>query len=98
MFVHMAPKAVRELAAWGVPWNRVQARATTQVVINGQRVTLTEKDAAHGLITARDFGGTKKWRTCYTSDGTGHAMLSTRSATGSSARPSRCGSAWRPWR
>ena len=24
MFVHTAPKAVRELAAWGVPWNRVQ--------------------------------------------------------------------------
>ena len=22
MFTHMAPKAVRELAAWGVPWNR----------------------------------------------------------------------------
>jgi fumarate reductase flavoprotein subunit len=47
------------------------------VVINGQRVTLTEKEAAHGLITARDFGGTRKWRTCYTSDGTGHAMLYT---------------------
>ncbi|MDX1626981.1 MAG: fumarate reductase flavoprotein subunit, partial [Wenzhouxiangellaceae bacterium] len=31
----------------------------------------------HGLITARDFGGTRKWRTCYTSDGTGHAMLFT---------------------
>lgn len=24
---------------------------------------------------ARDFGGTKKWRTCYTSDGTSHSML-----------------------
>ena len=74
MFAHMAPKAARELAAWGVAWNRVR-RGDHQVVINGQRVTLTEKDAAHGLITARDFGGTKKWRTCYTSDGTGHAML-----------------------
>ncbi|HXJ84838.1 MAG TPA: fumarate reductase flavoprotein subunit [Candidatus Methylomirabilis sp.] len=74
MFVNTAPKAVRELAAWGVPWNRV-ARGDRQVVINGERVTITEKDAAHGLITARDFGGTKKWRTCYTSDGTGHAML-----------------------
>jgi len=74
MFVNTAPKAVRELAAWGVPWNRV-ARGDREVVINGQRVTITEKDAAHGLITARDFGGTKKWRTCYTSDGTGHAML-----------------------
>ena len=76
MFAHMAPKAVRELAAWGVAWNRVQ-RGDRQVVINGQHVTLTEKDAAHGLITARDFGGTRKWRTCYTSDGTGHAMLYT---------------------
>jgi len=74
MFAHMAPKAVRELAAWGVAWNRVQ-RGDREVVINGQRVTLTEKEAAHGLITARDFGGTRKWRTCFTSDGTGHAML-----------------------
>ena len=23
MFAHTAPKAIRELAAWGVPWNRV---------------------------------------------------------------------------
>ena len=76
MFAHMAPKAARELAAWGVAWNRVK-KGDHEVVINGQRVTLTEKDAAHGLITARDFGGTKKWRTCYTSDGTGHAMLYT---------------------
>ncbi len=76
MFTHMAPKAARELAAWGVAWNRVR-RGDHEAVINGQRVTLTEKDAAHGLITARDFGGTKKWRTCYTSDGTGHAMLYT---------------------
>lgn len=74
MFAHMAPKAVRELAAWGVAWNRVKS-GDREVVINGQRVTLTEKEAAHGLITARDFGGTRKWRTCYTSDGTGHAML-----------------------
>ncbi len=74
LFVNTAPKAVRELTAWGVPWNRVK-RGDREVVINGQRVTITEKDEAHGLITARDFGGTKKWRTCYTSDGTGHAML-----------------------
>jgi fumarate reductase flavoprotein subunit len=26
-------------------------------------------------VAQRDFGGTKKWRTCYVSDGTGHAML-----------------------
>ncbi|MCA1978219.1 MAG: fumarate reductase flavoprotein subunit, partial [Thiobacillus sp.] len=74
MFAHMAPKAVRELAAWGVPWNRVRAGAH-EAVINGERVVLDERDAAHGLITARDFGGTRKWRTCHTSDGTGRAML-----------------------
>ncbi len=74
MFVNTAPKAVRELAAWGVPWNRVQ-RGSREVVINGRKVTVTERDAAHGLITARDFGGTHKWRTCFVSDTTGHAML-----------------------
>ncbi|HSN70591.1 MAG TPA: fumarate reductase flavoprotein subunit [Steroidobacteraceae bacterium] len=74
MFVHTAPKAVRELAAWGVPWSRVR-RGDREVIINSQKVTLTERDAAHGLVAQRDFGGTKKWRTCYVSDGTGHAML-----------------------
>ena len=74
MFVNTAPKAIRELAAWGVPWSRVH-RGDHQAIINAKKVTLTEKDEAHGLITARDFGGTKKWRTCYTSDGTGHSML-----------------------
>jgi len=74
MFVNTAPKAIRELAAWGVPWTRVH-RGDHQAIINAKKVTLTEKDEAHGLITARDFGGTKKWRTCYTSDGTGHSML-----------------------
>ena len=74
MFAHTAPKAVRELAAWGVPWNRIAA-GPREVVMDGARVTITEPAAAHGLITARDFGGTKKWRTCYVSDGTGHAML-----------------------
>lgn len=76
MFVHTAPKAVRELAAWGVPWSRVH-RGDREVVINGERVTITERDNAHGLIAQRDFGGTKKWRTCHVSDGTGHAMLYT---------------------
>ena len=74
MFVNTAPKAVRELAAWGVPWSRVR-KGDREVVINGQRVTITERDEAHGLINQRDFGGTKKWRTCHVSDGTGHAML-----------------------
>jgi fumarate reductase flavoprotein subunit len=74
MFVHTAPKAVRELAAWGVPWNRVQ-RGERRAIINGKSVTLHESDEAHGLIDARDFGGTHNWRTCYVADGTGHSML-----------------------
>ncbi len=74
MFVNTAPKAIRELANWGVPWNRVR-RGDRDVIINGKKVTLTEEDESHGMITARDFGGTKKWRTCYVSDGTGHSML-----------------------
>jgi fumarate reductase flavoprotein subunit len=78
MFVNTAPKAVRELAAWGVPWSRVR-KGDRDVIINGQKVTITERDEAHGLVAQRDFGGTKKWRTCYVSDGTGHAMLQTMS-------------------
>jgi len=74
MFVDTAPKAVRELAAWGVPWSRVR-KGDRQVVINGKKVTITERDEAHGLVAQRDFGGTKKWRTCYVADATGHAML-----------------------
>src|SRR5215510_5432445 len=74
MFVNTAPKAVRELAAWGVPWSRVR-KGDREVIINGQKTTITERDEAHGLLAQRDFGGTKKWRTCYVSDGTGHAMI-----------------------
>jgi fumarate reductase flavoprotein subunit len=76
MFAHTAPKAIRELAAWGVPWNRVQ-RGEHDITVNGEKQTVTEKDDAHGLITSRNFGGTQKWRACYVSDGTGHAMLYT---------------------
>lgn len=78
MFVNTAPKAVRELAAWGVPWNRVQQGERT-AIINGEKVVLQEKSESHGLIDARDFGGTRKWRTSYVSDGTGHSMLYTMS-------------------
>lgn len=74
MFANTAPKAVRELAAWGVPWNRVN-KGDHQTVIDGKTVTITEDEAAHGLITARNFGGTQKWRTNYVADGTGHSML-----------------------
>ena len=64
MFVNTAPKAIRQLTAWGVPWSRVN-KGDRDVIINGKKVTITEKAEAHGLITSRDFGGTKKWRTCY---------------------------------
>lgn len=74
MFAHCAPKAVRELATWGVPWSRVRS-GKREVVVNAERVTITEPDDSHGLITSRNFGGTKKWRTCFTADGTGHTML-----------------------
>ncbi len=74
MFVHTAPKAIRELASWGVPWSRVKA-GTREAVINAKKTTITEDQDRHGLITSRDFGGTKKWRTCYTADATGHTML-----------------------
>jgi len=74
MFCHVAPKAVRELAQWGVPWNRVK-QGDRKAIVNARTVTISERAEDHGLITARDFGGTRKWRTCYTSDGTGHSML-----------------------
>ena len=78
MFAHTAPKAIRELAAWGVPWSRVE-RGDHQISQDGEQKTVRESDAAHGLITSRNFGGTAKWRACYVSDGTGHAMLYTMS-------------------
>jgi len=74
MFVNTAPKAIRELACWGVPWSRIRA-GDRDVIINAKKTTIREKAEAHGLISARDFGGTKKWRTCFTSDATGHTML-----------------------
>ena len=62
----------------GPTWSRI-TRGDRDVIINGQRVTITERDEAHGLIAQRAFGGTNKWRTCYVSDGTGYAMLNTMS-------------------
>lgn len=78
MFAHTAPKAIRELAAWGVPWSRVRSGEHT-ITEDGRQRTVQEPAAAHGLITSRNFGGTAKWRACYVSDGTGHAMLYTMS-------------------
>lgn len=74
MFVTTAPKAIRQLAAWGVPWTRI-TKGKRSAIINAEKVTIEEKDEVHGLIHSRDFGGTKKWRTCYTADATGHTML-----------------------
>lgn len=76
MFTHTAPKAIRELAAWGVPWNRVQS-GEQEITVEGRKQRIRESDESHGLITARNFGGTQKWRACYVSDGTGHSMLYT---------------------
>ena len=33
MFAHCAPKAVRELAQWGVPWTRI-TKGDRQVIVN----------------------------------------------------------------
>ncbi len=74
MFTHVSPKAIRELTAWGVPWTRIR-KGEKNVVINSEHTTITEEGDVHGLIASRDFGGTKKWRTCYTADATGHSML-----------------------
>ncbi|BCD45854.1 Fumarate reductase flavoprotein subunit FrdA [Helicobacter suis] len=76
MFVTTAPKAIRELASWGVPWTRIK-KGDRPAVINGEHVTITEREDRHGYILSRDFGGTKKWRTCFTADATGHTMLYT---------------------
>lgn len=76
MFAETAPEAVREMARWGTPWNRVEA-GTSSYFKGGKKFEKTEVKEKEGLITARDFGGTAKWRTCYTSDGTGHTLLFT---------------------
>ncbi|WP_462323635.1 fumarate reductase flavoprotein subunit [Desulfoplanes sp.] len=76
MFVDTAPIVMRELAHWGVPWNRVVGGKGFYYK-GGQKYEKFEDTAKEGLITSRNFGGTAKWRTCYTSDGTGHAVLYT---------------------
>lgn len=72
LFAETAPIAVREMAYWGVPWTRV---TTDKRVYDGKEIH--EDPAKVGLIAARNFGGTAKWRTCYTADGTGHTLLYT---------------------
>jgi fumarate reductase flavoprotein subunit len=76
LFAETAPEAVMEMDRWGTPWNRVVAGPSVYFK-GGKKFEKTEKKEKEGLITARDFGGTAKWRTCYTSDGTGHTLLYT---------------------
>ena len=76
LFAETAPIAVREMAFWGIPWNRVVPGKSTYFK-GGKQFDKVESVEKEGLITARDFGGTAKWRTCYTSDGTGHTLLYT---------------------
>ncbi len=76
LFAETAPIAVREMAYWGIPWNRV-VPGKGIFYKAGKEYEKYEKPEMEGLITARDFGGTAKWRTCYTSDGTGHTLLFT---------------------
>jgi len=74
IFTELAPVAAREAAFWGVPWNRVVAGRSTYYQ-GGQSFEKVEEQRHHGLIAARNFGGTSKWRACYTADGTGHTLL-----------------------
>ncbi|GAB6038211.1 fumarate reductase flavoprotein subunit [Fundidesulfovibrio butyratiphilus] len=76
IFVDNAPVAMRQMAFWGVPWNRVVPGERTYYK-GGKPFTAYEKPENEGLIHSRNFGGTAKWRTCYTSDGTGHCVLYT---------------------
>jgi len=76
LFCDNAPIAMRQMAFWGVPWNRVVA-GKSHYFKGGEKFEKEELKENEGLITARSFGGTAKWRTCYTSDGTGHTVLYT---------------------
>ena len=73
LFVSLAPVAVRQMSYWGVPWNRVIAGP--RMLPDGD--IIEEAAEKEGLIAARNFGGTKKWRACFCSDGTGHSLVYT---------------------
>lgn len=73
LFVNAAPVAVRQMSYWGVPRSRVELGPRK---LNDGTV-IEELKEKEGLIAARNFGGTKKWRACYASDGTGHALMYT---------------------
>jgi fumarate reductase flavoprotein subunit len=70
LFVELAPKAVRQMAYWGVPWTRVVPGKRR--LADGREVE--ERPEKAGLIAQREFGGTSKYRTCYAADGTGHVL------------------------
>jgi fumarate reductase flavoprotein subunit len=74
LYCEQAPVAVREMAFWGVPWNRVVGGKSTYYQ-GGKMHEKIEPQENQGLITGREFGGISKWRGCYTSDGTGHTLL-----------------------
>ena len=76
LFAKTAPIAMREMAWMGAPCSRVVPGEHTYYK-GGKPFQATEKAENEGLIHSRAFGGTAKWRTCYTSDGTGHAVLFT---------------------
>ncbi|MDE7371133.1 MAG: FAD-binding protein, partial [Desulfovibrio sp.] len=76
IFAEQAPIAMREMAFMGVPWNRVVPGEHTYYK-GGKPFQATEKKENEGLIHSRAFGGTAKWRTCYTSEGTGDAVIFT---------------------
>jgi len=76
IFADNSPIAMREMAHFGVPWNRVKG-GPAECFIKGKKEIVEEDYNNEGLITSRAFGGTAKWRTCYTSDGTGHSVLYT---------------------
>jgi succinate dehydrogenase/fumarate reductase flavoprotein subunit len=96
MFVNTAPKAVRELAAWGVPWSRVRKGDRT-VVINGQRSrspSATRRTAwSRSATSAAPRSGAPAM-----SPTAPATRCCRRSATGRSPTASRCTSAPRRWR
>ncbi len=76
LFADTGPIAMREMAYLGVPWSRVVPGVHTYYK-GGKPFEAEELKEKEGLIHSRAFGGTAKWRTCYTSDGTGHSVLYT---------------------
>ncbi|MBT8078101.1 MAG: fumarate reductase flavoprotein subunit [Gammaproteobacteria bacterium] len=74
IFAEEAPRAVRELAHYGVPWTRVRG-GKNRYFIKGAQLEIDEREETDGLMMHRDFGGTAKWRTCYAAAGSGHAAL-----------------------